>query len=64
MDLALIAVGAGLTLWGSRLKGDEGSPSGSGWALIGIGATALVIGLAVFAATFAAGFSEGVQQGG
>ena len=64
MDLALIAVGAGLTFWGSRLKGDVGSPSQAGWALIGIGAIVLVVGLVIFAAAFAAGFNQGLQQGG
>ena len=64
MDLALIAVGAGLTFWGSSLRSDEGSPSQAGWALLGTGATILVIGAIIFAVAFANGFSQGLQQGG
>ena len=63
MHLALIAVGAGLTFWGSRLKSDEGSRSQAGWALIGTGAAILVIGAIIFAVAFAIGVNQGMQQG-
>jgi len=64
MDLALIAVGTGLAFWGSRLKSDEGSRSQVGWALIGTGATILVIGTIIFAVAFAVGVNQGLQQAG
>ena len=64
MDIAMIAVGAGLALWGSRLKDEVGSRSGVGLALLAAGSLILVIGLAVFAVAFANGFSQGLQQSG
>lgn len=62
MDIVLIAAGAGLAFWGSRMKDPTGGRNGTGNSMLLIGAAVAVIGLIIFAIAFANGFSQGLEQ--
>ncbi len=61
VDLILMALGGGLSFWGSRLREPDGPITQGGKALIAIGVAILAIGAIIFAVSFGMGLNQGLQ---
>ena len=61
MDLILMAVGGGLSFWGSRLRDPDGPMTQAGKTLIVVGVAVLAIGAIIFAVSFSMGLNQGLQ---
>jgi len=63
VDIILMALGGGLSFWGSRLRDPDGPMTQAGKTLLVVGVAILTIGAIIFAVSFGIGFNEGLQQG-
>ena len=63
MDLILMALGGGLSFWGSRLREPDGPMTQAGKTLIVAGVVLLAIGAILFAVSFGMGVNQGLQGG-
>jgi len=63
MDLVLMALGGGLSFWGSRLRDPDGPMTQAGKTLIVVGVAILAIGAIIFAVSFGICLNQGLQGG-
>lgn len=58
-----MALGGGLSFWGSRLREPDGAMTQAGKTLITVGVVVLAVGAVLFAVGFGLGLNQGLQGG-